>query len=90
LAGFIGQQAVVIGAGIAGLAAARALSDSFKQVLVPERDLSMDRAPRSGVPQGKQPLALSIGGLRALTQLFPRFIEQLLKSGAVAYDYRIA
>jgi 2-polyprenyl-6-methoxyphenol hydroxylase-like FAD-dependent oxidoreductase len=90
LAGFIGQQAVVIGAGIAGLAAARALSDSFRQVLVLERDaLGRDAAPRIGVPQGKQPHALLVGGLHALTELFPGFVEQLLKSGAVSYDYRM-
>jgi flavin-dependent dehydrogenase len=54
----IGQRAIVIGAGIAGLAAARALADSFTQVLVLERDkLIQDAAPRIGVPQGKQPHA---------------------------------
>jgi 2-polyprenyl-6-methoxyphenol hydroxylase-like FAD-dependent oxidoreductase len=87
----IGQRAVVIGAGIAGLAAARALSDSFGQVVVLERDtLTAEAAPRIGVPQGRQPHALLVGGLRALTELFPQFVEQLLKSGAVAYDYRMA
>jgi 2-polyprenyl-6-methoxyphenol hydroxylase-like FAD-dependent oxidoreductase len=86
----IGKQAVVIGAGIAGLAAARALSDSFERVVVLERDtLAGDAAPRIGVPQGKQPHALLVGGLRALTELFPQFVEQLLKSGAVTYDYRM-
>jgi phytoene dehydrogenase-like protein len=34
----IARQAVVIGAGIAGLAAAGALSDHFEQVVVLERD----------------------------------------------------
>ena len=34
----IGQRAVVIGAGIAGLAAARALSDSFAKVVILERE----------------------------------------------------
>jgi 2-polyprenyl-6-methoxyphenol hydroxylase-like FAD-dependent oxidoreductase len=87
----IGQRAIVIGAGIAGLAAARALSDSFAQVVILERDkLPRDAAPRIGVPQGKQPHALLVGGLRALTDQFPQFVEQLLKSGAVAYDYTMA
>ena len=91
MSAIIGQQAVVIGAGIAGLAAARALSDSFGHVVVLERDrLREDAAARIGVPQGKQPHALLVGGLRALTDLYPRFVEQLLKSGAVAYDYRMA
>jgi 2-polyprenyl-6-methoxyphenol hydroxylase-like FAD-dependent oxidoreductase len=87
----IGQRAVVIGAGIAGLSVARALSDSFDHVVVLERDtLTRDAAPRIGVPQGKQPHALLVGGLRALTELFPQFLEQLLNSGAVAFDYRMA
>jgi 2-polyprenyl-6-methoxyphenol hydroxylase-like FAD-dependent oxidoreductase len=87
----IGQRAIVIGAGIAGLAAARALSDSFAQVVILERDkLTRDAVPRIGVPQGKQPHALLVGGLRALTDQFPQFVEQLIKSGAVAYDYTMA
>jgi 2-polyprenyl-6-methoxyphenol hydroxylase-like FAD-dependent oxidoreductase len=91
LPGKIGQQAIVIGAGIAGLASARALSDSFAQVVILERDkLTLDPAPRVGVPQGKQPHALLVGGQRALTDLFPQFVEQFLKSGGVAYDYTMA
>jgi 2-polyprenyl-6-methoxyphenol hydroxylase-like FAD-dependent oxidoreductase len=89
--GIIGQQALVIGAGIAGLAAARALSDSFAQIVILERDkLTLDAAPRVGVPQGKQPHALLVGGQRALTDLYPRFLERLLKFGGVAYDYTMA
>jgi 2-polyprenyl-6-methoxyphenol hydroxylase-like FAD-dependent oxidoreductase len=84
----LGQRAVVIGAGIAGLAAARALADSFTQILILERDkLIQDAAPRIGVPQGKQPHALLVGGLRALTDQFPNFLDRFLKSGAVVYDY---
>jgi 2-polyprenyl-6-methoxyphenol hydroxylase-like FAD-dependent oxidoreductase len=91
LPGMIGQQAIVIGAGIAGLAAARALSDSFERVVILERDkLTQDAAPRVGVPQGKQPHALLVGGQRALTDQFPQFVPQLLKSGGVAYDYTMA
>jgi 2-polyprenyl-6-methoxyphenol hydroxylase-like FAD-dependent oxidoreductase len=30
---------------------------------------------------------LLVGGLRALTDLFPNFLNRFLKSGAVAYDY---
>ena len=84
----IGQRAIVVGAGIAGLAAARALADSFAEVLILERDkLTREAAPRIGVPQGKQPHALLVGGQRALSELFPQFVDQLLKSGAVAFNY---
>jgi glycine/D-amino acid oxidase-like deaminating enzyme len=45
----IGRQAVVVGAGMAGLPAARALADFFEQVTVLERDaLSVDASPESG------------------------------------------
>jgi 2-polyprenyl-6-methoxyphenol hydroxylase-like FAD-dependent oxidoreductase len=87
----LGQRAIVIGAGIAGLAAARALSDSFAQVVILERDkLSRDAAPRIGVPQGRQPHAMLVGGQRALTEQFPQFVDELLKCGGVAYDYTMA
>jgi 2-polyprenyl-6-methoxyphenol hydroxylase-like FAD-dependent oxidoreductase len=84
----IGRQAIVIGAGIAGLSAARALADDFEQIVVLERDeQSHDTSPRSGVPQGKQPHALLAGGLHALGELYPDFLRNLVKSGAVSYDY---
>jgi hypothetical protein len=48
----IGKQAVVIGAGMAGLAAAGAVADYFERVIVLERDRLPNRAvPRSGAPQ---------------------------------------
>jgi hypothetical protein len=48
----IGKQAVVIGAGIGGLAAAGALVDHFERVVVLERDaLPPDAAHRAGTPQ---------------------------------------
>jgi 2-polyprenyl-6-methoxyphenol hydroxylase-like FAD-dependent oxidoreductase len=84
----IGQRAIVIGAGIAGMACARALSDGFEQVVILERDApSRDASPRGGVPQGKQPHALLAGGIHALRGLFPAFVQQLVKAGAVSYDY---
>jgi phytoene dehydrogenase-like protein len=49
---FVGRQAVVVGAGMGGLAAARALADHFEQVVVLERDaLPSDAAHRTGTPQ---------------------------------------
>lgn len=91
MAGMIGERAIVIGAGIAGLAAARAVADSFSEVVILERDqLGQDATPRSGVPQGKQPHALLVGGLRALSEQFPQFVDRLLEAGGIAYDYRMA
>ena len=49
----IGKQAVVVGAGMAGLPAARALADYFEQVVVLERDtLPFVASHRTGKPAG--------------------------------------
>jgi len=52
-------HAVVIGGGIAGLLAARVLSDHFDQVTIIERDrFPKDPTPRPGVPQSRHLRAL--------------------------------
>ena len=80
----IGRQAVVVGAGIGGLTAARALADHFEHVLVLERDPLPERAEnRPGVPQGKHVHALLAGGQQALCDLFPGFEQDLIRMGAV-------
>jgi 2-polyprenyl-6-methoxyphenol hydroxylase-like FAD-dependent oxidoreductase len=81
---FWGRQAVVVGAGIAGLAAARALADHFERVVVLESDpLPAGPAPRPGTPQCKHAHALLAGGQQALTALFPNFAHDLAQAGAV-------
>ena len=56
----IGRQAVVVGAGMAGLAAARALADFFERVIVLENDvLPMEAANRAGTPQSRHTLTTS-------------------------------
>ena len=80
----IGNQAVVVGAGIGGLAAARALADSFERVVVVERDtLPPDPVQRAGTPQAKHAHVLLAGGQRALSDAFPGFEDDLVRSGAV-------
>src|SRR5262245_297484 len=80
----IGQQAVVIGAGMGGLSAARALADHFDRVLVLERDMRpAEPLDRAGVPQGRHVHGLLAGGQRALGELFPGFESDLLRAGAV-------
>jgi 2-polyprenyl-6-methoxyphenol hydroxylase-like FAD-dependent oxidoreductase len=88
----IGRQAVVIGAGIAGLTAARALSDYFDHVIVLENDtLPAGATPRAGTPQSKHAHTLLAGGQLALATLFPGFEQSLREAGAVparvASDY---
>ena len=80
----IGKQAVVIGAGMAGLTAAGALSDHFDQVVVLERDtLPSEPAHRAGTPQARHVHALLLSGQRALSELFPGFEQDLARAGAV-------
>jgi 2-polyprenyl-6-methoxyphenol hydroxylase-like FAD-dependent oxidoreductase len=84
---YLGERAIVVGGGLAGLSAARALSDRFRQVVILDRDeLPESATPRPGVPQGKHPHALLAGGLEALEQLFPGFGNKLYQAGAVPID----
>jgi len=80
----VGNQAVVVGAGMAGLAAAGALADHIEQVVVLERDtLPPGAAHRAGTPQSRHIHALLAGGQRALSELFPGFEQDLSRAGAV-------
>ena len=80
----IGKQAVVIGAGMGGLAAAGALADRFEQVVVVERDtLPSNPTHRAGTPQSRHVHALLLSGQRALGELFPGFEQDLVQAGAV-------
>jgi 2-polyprenyl-6-methoxyphenol hydroxylase-like FAD-dependent oxidoreductase len=86
MASLLGKQAIVIGAGIGGLAAAAAVSDYFENVTVLERDDLPDGAtPRAGTPQSRHTHVLLGGGERALESLFPGFTAALTQAGAVPY-----
>lgn len=77
------DHAVVIGASMAGLVAARVLSDHYARVTIIERDeLPSTWANRRGVPQGRHVHALLPAGLQALEQLFPGLTDDLLSAGA--------
>jgi 2-polyprenyl-6-methoxyphenol hydroxylase-like FAD-dependent oxidoreductase len=80
-------HAVVIGASIAGLLAARALSASFDRVTVFDRDALPDSAaPRRGVPQSRQIHALLARGADGLEKLFPGFLDDMALAGADKAD----
>lgn len=82
-----GASAIVIGAGIAGTAAARVLADRFDSVLLLDRDELTDHAePRRGVPQGAHGHVLLVAGQRALDTLFPGLMAELVAAGAVEFD----
>jgi 2-polyprenyl-6-methoxyphenol hydroxylase-like FAD-dependent oxidoreductase len=80
----IGRQAVVIGAGMAGLTAAGALAGCFERVVVLERDtLPAEAAHRAGTPQARHVHGLLLSGQRAMSELFPGFEQDLVRAGAV-------
>ena len=82
-----GSCALVIGAGIAGLCAARTLADRFERVLVFDRDELPEAAvPRRGVTQGGHGHVLLAAGQRALGELFPGLMDELVSAGGVRFD----
>ncbi|MFC4405553.1 NAD(P)/FAD-dependent oxidoreductase [Haloarchaeobius iranensis] len=83
-----GDHAVVVGASMAGLVAARTVADAFDRVTVLDRDaLADDPVPRRGVPQGHQPHVLLEAGRATLADLFPSFAEELLSNGGLVLDW---
>ena len=81
------NHALVIGASVAGLVAARALADSYERVTVIDRDiLPRDPQPRRGTPQSRQAHALLTRGRAALDELFPGFSDEMIAAGGVPGD----
>ncbi|MER7002046.1 FAD-dependent monooxygenase [Dactylosporangium sp. NPDC000555] len=76
------QRAIVLGGSMAGLMAARVLSDHAEEVLIVERDPTEGDGPRPGVPQGTQVHALLPAGQIQLERWFPGFTAEALKAGA--------
>ncbi|MFL5271067.1 MAG: FAD-dependent oxidoreductase [Anaeromyxobacteraceae bacterium] len=81
------QHAVVVGASIGGLLAARVLSEHFERVTILERD-ALPGGPevRKAVPQGAHVHVLLPGGSEVLAALFPGFHDTLRAAGAVETD----
>ncbi|HSJ58834.1 MAG TPA: monooxygenase [Anaerolineae bacterium] len=79
-----GASAIVIGASMAGLLAARALANHFEQVTLLERDVFPARGEnRRGVPQGRHTHVLLERGRQIMESFFPGLTEELLGLGAV-------
>ena len=77
------DHAVVVGASMAGLLAARVLSEHYDRVTVLDRDaLPAGLEGRRGVPQGRHAHALLPAGAAHLEQLLPGLSAQLVKAGA--------
>lgn len=83
----VGRHAVVIGASMSGLLAARVLADASDQVTVLERDgFPQAGDARKGVPQGRHAHLLLAKGRKILEDLFPGFSDELVEQGALAGD----
>lgn len=78
---------VIIGASMAGLLAARALSSHFERVTIIERDdLRESPASRKGVPQAAHAHGLLASGYRVMDAYFPGMFDDLEDQGAVRGD----
>jgi 2-polyprenyl-6-methoxyphenol hydroxylase-like FAD-dependent oxidoreductase len=81
------EHAIVLGAGMGGLLAARVLADSYDRVTVVERD-QLAQTPRSrrGVPQGRHVHGLLPGGAHVIEELFPGLLEELVDWGGTKLE----
>jgi 2-polyprenyl-6-methoxyphenol hydroxylase-like FAD-dependent oxidoreductase len=83
----LGDRAVVVGGSLAGLLAARVLTDAYAQVTVIDRDeLSQTSTHRRGVPHGRHVHGLLARGQQVLEELFPGLTAELVAHGAPAGD----
>ena len=84
----LGDHAIVIGASMGGLLAARALSDFYTTVTVLERDaFPATDTPRKGVPQGRHTHGLLARGSAVLEELFPGYKSEIVEqSGGLLGD----
>jgi len=83
----IGDHAVVLGGSMAGLLAARVLSEHYAQVTVVERDLLPAACGhRRGVPQSRHVHGLLPRGREVLDELFSGLTAGLTAAGALTGD----
>jgi 2-polyprenyl-6-methoxyphenol hydroxylase-like FAD-dependent oxidoreductase len=87
--GRTGNHAVVIGASIGGLCAARVLSDFYDRVTVFERDdLPDSPANRSAVPQGRHVHLLMARGAQEFDNHFPGLLDDMVAAGVPILENR--
>jgi 2-polyprenyl-6-methoxyphenol hydroxylase-like FAD-dependent oxidoreductase len=80
-------RAVVIGGSLAGMCAARVLSDFVDNVTIVERDAYTSAHEfRPGVPQARHVHNLLARGLQELDGFFPGFEQRMRECGAVAVE----
>lgn len=83
-----GQRAIILGASMSGLFAARVLADAYETVTIIEKDELPDTPDsRDGVPQGNHPHLLLKAGQQTIEDFFPGFCEKLLTAGGLLIDW---
>lgn len=82
-----GGEALVIGGSLAGLMAARVLTDFFERVTIIERDrYPAEPVPRKGTPQTRHVHVLMARGRMILEDFFPGLQDEMIRAGALALD----
>lgn len=83
----VGRHAVVLGGSLAGLLAARVLSEHFDRVTLIERDAYTDTPEvRKGIPQANHVHGLLQRGRQVLEELFPGLQDEMIAAGVPLID----
>jgi 2-polyprenyl-6-methoxyphenol hydroxylase-like FAD-dependent oxidoreductase len=83
----VGRHAVVLGGSLAGLLAARVLSEHFDRVTLIERDAYTDTPEvRKGMPQANHVHGLLLRGRQVLEELFPGLQDEMIAAGVPLLD----
>ena len=83
------DTACVLGGSVAGLLAARVLSDYARQVVIVERDVVTETTlARQGVPHGQQLHVLLPAGRQWMDRWLPGWTDELLDRGAIMSSSR--
>ncbi|MGW4065084.1 FAD-dependent oxidoreductase [Amycolatopsis sp. NPDC004747] len=82
------SRAVVLGGSIAGLFAARVLTESHDEVVVIDRDVLVGTGgPRRGRPQGRHINAMHVRGRVVMEELYPGITDELIADETPAGDF---
>lgn len=81
------SRAVVLGGSLAGLFAARVLTEAYDEVLIVDRDTLLGQdGPRRGCPQGKHINGLLARGGEIMEELYPGITQELFDDGVPTGD----
>lgn len=82
------SRAVVLGGSIAGLFAARVLTEAYDEVLVIDKDQLIGvEGPRRSRPQGRHINAMHVRGRVVMEELYPGITDELIADGCPSGDF---